>query len=47
MPGEARPDWEVFSGLAVVLGLPDPALTSSRADQVIQGSPGPCPRTPA
>jgi predicted molibdopterin-dependent oxidoreductase YjgC len=38
--GEARPDWEVFSGLAVVLGLPDPALTSSRADQVFQGLAG-------
>jgi NADH-quinone oxidoreductase subunit G len=41
--GEARPDWEVFSGLAVALGLADPALTSSRADQVFQGLAGAVP----
>jgi predicted molibdopterin-dependent oxidoreductase YjgC len=41
--GEARPDWEVFSGLAVALGLPDPALTASRADQVFQTLAGAVP----
>ena len=41
--GEARPDWEILSALAVSLGLPDPALTSARADQVFQGLAGAVP----
>jgi len=41
--GEARPDWDVLSGLARALGVPDPVLASSRADQIFQGLAGAVP----